>query len=93
MKKQQEENHGVALSTIAINMWKLYLERKNLTAENKTPEEITDGANKFRELFKNNTYQSNEVVKEIKIVDSTKRQIPLEKQISMFPEAGLFLPS
>ena len=76
-------------------MWKLYLERKNLTAENKTPEEITAGAKKFRELFKENTYQSNEVVKAIKIVDRTNTQTLLEKQISMFPEAGqvLFKPS
>ena len=76
-------------------MWKRILERRqNLTAKSKNPEKITaaTAAEEFRELFKNNTYQSNEVVKEIKIVDSTNSQIPLEKQISMFPEAGQFWP-
>ena len=72
-------------------MWKLYLEKQNLTVENKTPEEITVAAKKFRELFKDNTYQSNEVVKKIKIVDRTNTQTLLEKQISMFPEAGQVL--
>ena len=60
-------------------MWKRVLEKKNRTAT------------EFRKLFKDNTYQSNEVVKEIKIVDSSHTFTPLEKQISMFPEAGEFL--
>ena len=75
-------------------MWKKVLEKTNLTAaESKSPEEMRATAKKFRELFKNNTYQSNEVVKEIKIVDSSHNFVPLEKQIAMFPEAGEFLPS
>ena len=77
-------------------MWKRILERRqNLTAKSKNPEKITAAAaaEEFRELFKNNTYQSKEVVKEIKVVDSTHTFTPLEKQIAMFPEAGEFLPS
>ena len=74
-------------------MWKRGLEKTNLTAENKTPEEMTAASKEFRELFKNNTYTSNEVVKEIKIVESAERQFLLEKQISMFPEAGKFKTS
>ena len=89
----QEENPGVRLSTIAVKMWKRVLKKSNLTTENKTPEEITASAKKFRELFKNNTYTSNDVVKEIKIVESAERQFLLEKQISMFPEAGKFKTS
>ena len=34
---------------------------------------------------------SQEVVKEIKIVDSSHNFVPLEKQIAMFPEAGQLL--
>ena len=67
--------------------------RQNLTAKSKNPEKITaaTAAKEFRELFLNNTYVSYEVVKEIKIVDSSHTFTPLEKQISMFPEAGEFL--
>ena len=72
-------------------MWKKVLEKTNLTAENKSPEEMRATAKKFRELFLNNTYQSKEVVKEIKIVDSSHNFVPLEKQIAMFPEAGQLL--
>ena len=86
----EDESHGVPVSSIAINMWKQVLEVKNLTNQNKTPEEITDAAKEFRELFIENSYLSQEVVKEIKIVDSTNTHIPLEKRISMFPEAGEF---
>ena len=72
-------------------MWKLVLEKTNLTPENKSPEEMTASAKEFREVFLKNTYTSNEVVKEIKIVESAETQILLEKQISMFPEAGQLL--
>ena len=88
LKNEQEGNHGVALSTIAINMWKRFLEKNNLTAENKSAEMIRAAAKEFREVFKENTYQSNEVVEVIKIMESADFQTPLEKQISMFPEAG-----
>ena len=91
LKRAEEESHGVALSTIAINMWKKVLEKTNLTAKNKSAEEKIATAKKFRELFLDNTYQPNEVVKEIKIVDSSHNFVPLEKQIAMFPEAGQLL--
>ena len=75
-------------------MWKSVLEGKNLTNENKTPEQITDAAKEFRKLFIENSYLPRELVKEIKLVDSTNTHIPLEKQINMFPEAGeFFLPN
>ena len=79
------------ISAVAINMWRHFLEIKNLTDENKTTEEIASAEKEFREQFLNNTYRTNEVVQEITIVDSTNTHIPLEKQIVMFPEAGEFL--
>ena len=81
------------ISAVAINMWRHFLEIKNLTDENKTTEEIASAEKEFREQFLNNTYRTNEVVQEITIVDSTNTHIPLEKQIVMFPEAGEFLES
>ena len=78
------------ISAVAINMWRHFLEIKNLTDENKTTEEIASAEKEFREQFLNNTYRTNEVVQEITIVDSTNTHIPLEKQIVMFPEAGEF---
>ena len=90
LNKAETDNRAASLSTIAINMWKEALLNKNLSDENKTSEEITAAAKEFRELFLNNTFQSSEVVQEIKIVDSTNAHIPLEKQIAMFPEAGRF---
>ena len=88
LKILEDKNQGVPISSVAINMWKSVLEGKNLTNENKTPEEITDAAKEFRKLFIENSYLPRELVKEIKIVDSTNTHIPLEKQINMFPEAG-----
>ena len=90
LKILEDKNQGVPISSVAINMWKSVLEGKNLTNENKTPEQITDAAKEFRKLFIENSYLPRELVKEIKIVDSTNTHIALEKQINMFPEAGEF---
>ena len=93
LERMREESRGMPISAVAINMWRHFLEIKNLTDENKTPEEIASAEKEFREMFLNNTYRTNEYVQEITIVDSTNTHIPLEKQIVMFPEAGEFLES
>ena len=88
LDKRIAENHGVPLQMIAIMLWKDVMIKQNLTDEGKAPNELIATAKKFRELFMNNTYQSQDVVKDIYVIDSKNAFIQLEKQISMLPEAG-----
>ena len=63
------ENHGVPLQMIAIMLWKDVMIKQILTDEGKAPNELIATAKKFRELFMNNTYQSQDVVKDIYVID------------------------
>ena len=68
LERMREESRGMPISAVAINMWRHVLEKYIHTGENKTPEEIASAEKEFREIFLNNTYRTDEVVQEEKVL-------------------------
>ena len=83
-----EENPGIPLSSVTLEMWKHILVKENLTDENKTEDEIKSAEAKYREIYLDATYQPDEVQNFVAVVDNSFNFAPLLGQIAMFPEVG-----
>ena len=88
MDKVVEENPGIPLPFFAMEMWKQELIDENLASDNKTAEELKFAEARFRQLYQDVTYQSDEVRNQLAVVDKSSNFVNLTSQIAMFPEIG-----
>ena len=88
LDKFVEENPGIPLSSVTLDMWKEILKMENLTDENKTEDEIKSADARYREVYLGATYQPDEVKNKVAVVDNSNNFAPLIDQFAMFPEAG-----
>ena len=88
MDKVVEENPGIPLAFITLEMWKQALIDANLASDNKTEVELKSAEARFRQLYQDVTYQSDEVQNQLAVVDKSNNFVNLTSQIAMFPEIG-----
>ena len=88
MDKVVEENPGIPLSFMAMEMWKQELIDENLASDNKTEDQLKSAEARFRQLYQDVTYQSDEVRNQLAVVDKSSNFVNLTSQIAMFPEIG-----
>ena len=88
MDKVVEENPGMPLPFMAMEMWKQALIDYNLASDNKTEVELKSAEARFRQLYQDVTYQSDEVRNQLAVVDKSSNFVNLTSQIAMFPEIG-----
>ena len=69
-------------------MWNKVLIDENLASENETEDELKSAEARFRQLYQDVTYQSDEVQNQLAVVDKSNNFVNLTKQIAMFPEIG-----
>ena len=69
-------------------MWNKVLISENLASENKTEDELKYAEARFRQLYQDVTFQSDEVQNQLAVVDKSNNFVNLTKQIAMFPEIG-----
>ena len=88
LDKYVEENPGIPLAFIAMEMWKQALIDENLASDNKTEDQLKSAEARFRQLYQDVTYQSDEVRNQLAVVDKSSNFVNLTSQIAMFPEIG-----
>ena len=88
LDKYVEENPGIPLAFIAMDTWKQALIDEKLASDNKTEDELKSAEARFRQLYQDVTYQSDEVQNQLAVVDKSNNFVNLTKQIAMFPEIG-----
>ena len=69
-------------------MWNKVLIDENLASENKTEDELKSAEARFRQLYQDVTYQSDEVRNQLAVVDKSNNFVNLTSQFAMFPEIG-----
>ena len=71
-----------------MDTWKQALIDEKLASDNKTEDELKSAEARFRQLYQDVTYQSDEVQNQLAVVDKSNNFVNLTKQIAMFPEIG-----